>query len=80
MPKKPKPISRAAPALDSSVPPAWRVPSFLAYRLRQVCLGIMAEVLSPADLRPAEYAALTMLDAEPGLDQRRLSARLASTK
>lgn len=80
MPKKPKPISRAAPALDSSVPPAWRVPSFLSYRLRQVCLGIMAEVLAPADLRPVEYAALTMLDAEPGLDQRRLAARLACDK
>jgi DNA-binding MarR family transcriptional regulator len=56
------------------------VPSFLSYRLRQICLGIMDEVLSPADLKPAEYATLTMLDAEPGLDQRQLSGRLGIDK
>jgi DNA-binding MarR family transcriptional regulator len=56
------------------------VPSFLSYRLRQVCLGIMDEVLAPEDLRPVEYATLTMLDAEPGLDQRQLAGRLAIDK
>jgi DNA-binding MarR family transcriptional regulator len=40
----------------------------------------MAEVLSPADLKPAEYATLTMLDAEPGLDQRQLAGRLGIDK
>ena len=75
--------AKPAPALhvsDSRVPPGQRVPSFLVYRLRQVCLGIMDEVLSPADLKPAEYATLTMLDAEPGLDQRQLSGRLGIDK
>src|ERR1700674_182468 len=80
MPRKPKPISATVPANDSGVPPAWRVPSFLSYRLRQVCLGIMDEVLAAADLRPAEYATLTILAAEPGLDQHRLAARLAIDK
>ena len=75
--------AEAAPVLhvsDSRVPPRQRVPSFLSYRLRQICLGIMDEVLAPADLKPAEYATLTMLDAEPGLDQRRLSDRLGIDK
>ena len=62
------------------MPSAWHVPSFLSYRLRQVCLGIMDEVLAPEDLRPVEYATLTMLDAEPGLDQRQLAARLGIDK
>lgn len=85
MPQPRKQPGRAKPApafhvSDSRVPPGQRVPSFLVYRLRQVCLGIMAEVLSPADLKPAEYATLTMLDAEPGLDQRQLAGRLGIDK
>jgi DNA-binding MarR family transcriptional regulator len=92
MARKPKPSSRAAKAPandlapaknlapDSNVAPAWRVPSFLSYRLRQVCLGIMDEVLASADLRPVEYATLTMLAAEPGLDQHQLAGRLAIDK
>jgi DNA-binding MarR family transcriptional regulator len=62
------------------MPSSWHVPSFLSYRLRQICLGIMDEVLAPADLRPVEYATLTMLDAEPGLDQHELAERLAIDK
>lgn len=80
MSRKPKPISAGDPTQDNSVPPAWRIPSFLSYRLRQVCLGIMDEVLAAADLRPVEYATLTMLAAEPGLDQHRLAGRLAIDK
>jgi DNA-binding MarR family transcriptional regulator len=60
--------------------PSHRVPSFLSYLLRQVCLGIMAEVLAPADLRPVEYATLTTLDAAPGIDQRALATRIACDK
>src|SRR5260370_38997316 len=67
-------------ASDSHMPPSWHVPSFLSYRLRQVCLGIMDEVLASADLRPVEYATLTMLAAEPGLDQHQLAGRLAIDK
>jgi len=68
------------PVPESRILPSHRVPSFLSYLLRQVCLGIMAEVLAPADLRPAEYAALTTLDSEPGIDQRRRAARVAIDK
>jgi DNA-binding MarR family transcriptional regulator len=80
MARKPKPTGGGAVASDSNVPSVWRVPSFLSYRLRQVCLGIMDEVLASADLRPVEYATLTMLAAEPGLDQHQLAGRLAIDK
>ena len=76
----PKPPALAAPVPESRILPSHRVPSFLSYLLRQVCLGIMAEVLAPADLRPVEYATLTTLDAEPGIDQRELAARIACDK
>src|SRR5262245_7154163 len=78
MPKSP--ARREVPVPDSRILPSHRVPSFLSYLLRQVCLGIMAEVLAPADLRPVEYATLTTLDAEPGIDQARLAARIACDK
>jgi DNA-binding MarR family transcriptional regulator len=80
MSKNPQQTRTAAVASDSHMPSSWHVPSFLSYRLRQVCLGIMDEVLAPEDLRPVEYATLTMLDAEPGLDQRQLAGRLAIDK
>jgi DNA-binding MarR family transcriptional regulator len=56
------------------------VPSFLAFRFHQLCLGIMAEVLAPDGLKTTDYGALTMLDAEPGLDQQSLAARLGIDK
>lgn len=62
------------------IPPGHRVPSFLAFRFHQLCLGIMAEVLSPEGLKPTEYGALTMLDSEPSLDQQSLAARLGIDK
>ncbi len=82
---RPAPVFRvsdslAAPMADRPRPLAPRVPSFLSYRLRQICLGIMDEVLRPADLKPVEYAALTILDEEPGLDQHRLAERLGIDK
>jgi MarR family transcriptional regulator, temperature-dependent positive regulator of motility len=82
MPKRSAPPESSfdRPADAVAVPATHRVPSFLSYLLRQVCLGIMTEVLTPADLRPVEYAILTTVDAEPGLDQRRLAARLAIDK
>jgi MarR family transcriptional regulator, temperature-dependent positive regulator of motility len=62
------------------VPPNHRVPSFLAFRFYQLCLGIMAEVLAPDGLKTTEYGALTMLDAEPGIDQQSLASRLGIDK
>jgi DNA-binding MarR family transcriptional regulator len=62
------------------VPPSHRVPSVLAFRFHQLCLGIMAEVLAPEGLKGVEYGALTMLDAEPGIDQQSLALRLGIDK
>lgn len=62
------------------LPPNHRVPSFLALRLHQLCLGIMTEVLAPEGLKISEYGALTILDAEPGIDQQHLAAQLGIDK
>ena len=40
----------------------------------------MAEVLEPEDLVIPEYGALTVLDAEPGIDQQGLASRLGIDK
>jgi MarR family transcriptional regulator, temperature-dependent positive regulator of motility len=63
-----------------TVPPNHRVPSFLAFRFHQLCLGMMAEVLAPEGVKWAEYGALTMLDLAPGLDQQSLARRLGLDK
>jgi DNA-binding MarR family transcriptional regulator len=63
-----------------TVPPNHRVPSFLAFRFYQLCLGMMAEVLAPDGLKSTEYGALTMLDLAPGLDQQSLATRLGLDK
>jgi MarR family transcriptional regulator, temperature-dependent positive regulator of motility len=82
-PVRPEMAGRATPEVEtrrSTISPDHRVPSFLAHRLNQVCLGILFEVIGPADLTRVEYAALTNLDSEPGIDQRRLAERLAIDK
>lgn len=60
----------------SPIPPRHRVPSFLAQRFHQLCLGILAEVVEPAGLKLKEYGALTVLHGEPGIEQRRLASIL----
>ena len=77
---EPTGLATGAPAPEGRILPSHRVASFLVYRLRQVCIGIMSEVVAPAGLTLVEYAALTALDAEPGIDQRRLAARVAIDK
>jgi DNA-binding MarR family transcriptional regulator len=58
------------------VPLPHRVPAHLARRFHQICLGAIAEVMEPAGIMPAEYAVLAAVEDMPGLDQRRLAARL----
>jgi MarR family transcriptional regulator, temperature-dependent positive regulator of motility len=59
------------------VPPLHRVPSHLARRFNQICIGIGDEVTRPFDLSPIEFAVIAAITDDPGLDQRRLAARLA---
>jgi len=75
-----QPLLPDPPRADTRLPANHRVPSFLAFRLYQLCLGIMAEVLAPEGLKPTEYGALTMLDAAPGIDQRSLASLLGIDK
>jgi DNA-binding MarR family transcriptional regulator len=67
----------AAAARDSpAVPPRHRVPTHLARRFQQVCLGLASEVTLRAGLTPIEFGVLAGLDDAPDLDQRSLAAHL----
>jgi DNA-binding MarR family transcriptional regulator len=61
----------------SAVPHVHRVAAHLARRFHQVCLGALSEVTDEEGLTPLEYAVLASVDEAPGVDQRRLAARLA---
>jgi len=61
----------------SPVPQIHRVAAHLARRFHQVCLGALSEVTQPEGLTPLEFGALAAIDEVPGIDQRRLAARLA---
>jgi MarR family transcriptional regulator, temperature-dependent positive regulator of motility len=63
--------------VKNQVPPIHRVPAHLARRFNQICIGIGDEVTRPFHLSPVEFAMVAAIDDEPGLDQRRLAARLA---
>lgn len=89
LPRKSVPSNRSAGQLASPhpepargeqrtipIPPRHQIPSFLALRFHQLCLGILTEVVEPAGLKLHEYGALTVLHGEPGIDQRRFSSIL----
>lgn len=63
--------------MKNHVPQIHRVPAHLARRFNQICIGIGDEVTRPFGLSPVEFAIVAAIDAQPGLDQRRLAARLA---
>jgi DNA-binding MarR family transcriptional regulator len=81
-------ITRRAADLPAPAPPpprepiagVHRVPAYLARRLHQICLGMMAEVTEPAGLTVLEYSALGSIDDRPGIDQRRLAERMGIDK
>jgi DNA-binding MarR family transcriptional regulator len=59
------------------VPAAHRVPTHLARRFNQICVGAMAEIMESEGITPREYAVIAAIDDLPGLDQRTLATRLA---
>ena len=70
---------RRSPARDrikSPVPPVHRHAAHLARRFQQICLGVLAEVLTPECLSPLQYAVIGSLDDTPGIDQSRLAERI----
>jgi hypothetical protein len=75
----PRPPVLAAPVPESRILPSHRVPSFLSYLLRQVCLGIMARCWRRPTCGRSNTPPHT-LDAEPGIDQLQLAARVAIDK
>jgi len=69
MPKTPLP-------LGTPVPLSHRVPSHLARRFHQICLGVTAEILEREGLTPLIYAVMADLHERPGSGQRELANRL----
>ena len=67
---------RPATTITNPVPAVHRHAAHLARRFQQICLGIVAEVLTPEGLSPLQYAVIGSLDDAPGIDQRRLAERL----
>jgi DNA-binding MarR family transcriptional regulator len=53
------------------------MPGFLIRRCNQVAMAIFMEETVDHDLTPAQYGALGLIAAEPGLDQTRLTDRSA---
>ncbi|WP_089266184.1 MULTISPECIES: MarR family transcriptional regulator [unclassified Tardiphaga] len=51
------------------------MPGFLIRRCNQVAMAIFIEETAEYDLSPAQYGALGLIAAEPGLDQTRLTHR-----
>src|SRR5438045_3704041 len=56
--------------------PVRRVLAPLVRRLQQICLSMIAEALSDAELLQLEYALLVFVDDVPGISQQTLSEAL----
>jgi len=54
-----------------------RAPGFLIRRCNQVAMGLFLDETAGYDLTPAQYGALTLIVLEPGMDQTRLTDRVA---
>jgi DNA-binding MarR family transcriptional regulator len=55
-------------------------PGFLLRRAHQISVALFESACAELGLTPAQYGVLTVLDAQPGLDQTRLARALAFDK
>ncbi len=53
------------------------MPGFLIRRCNQISMALFLEETAGKDLTPAQYGALALIAAEPGMDQTRLTDRSA---
>lgn len=60
-----------------TVPEIQRLPGFLLRRCNQSFMAIFLHETAGLDLTPAQFGALASIAAEPGMDQTRLTDRLA---
>jgi len=58
----------------------YRRPGFLLRRTHQISAAVFENACAEVGLTPAQYGVLTVLAAEPGLDQTRLARALAFDK
>lgn len=73
--KIPKPALQAMPHFD-----IYQRPGFLLRRTHQISAAVFENACAEVALTPAQYGVLTVLAAEPGIDQTRLSRALAFDK
>ena len=74
---------RRIPNLPSHVMPHFDIyqrPGFLLRRTHQISAAVFESACAGVRLTPAQYGVLTVLAAEPGIDQTRLSRALAFDK
>lgn len=69
-------MPKTPPPPGTPVPLSHRVPSHLARRFHQICLGVTAEILEREGLTPLIYAVMADLHERPGSGQRELANRL----
>jgi DNA-binding MarR family transcriptional regulator len=55
----------------------WDAPGFLIRRCHQIATGIFIEEAAKQDFTPIQFAALTFVHLQPGLDQRSLGEMIA---
>jgi DNA-binding MarR family transcriptional regulator len=53
-----------------------RVPSHLARRFHQICLGVTAEILEGQDITPVQWAVMAAILEEPGTGQKHIAKRV----
>ena len=53
-----------------------RVPSHLARRFHQICLGVTAEILEDEDITPIQWAVIAAILEEPGTGQKHIAKRV----
>lgn len=63
-----------------SLPDLYHRPGFLLRRTHQISAAVFENACAGLGLTPAQYGVLTVLAAEPGLDQTRLARALAFDK
>jgi DNA-binding MarR family transcriptional regulator len=71
----PNPFTHAMPHFD-----IYQRPGFLLRRTHQISAAVFESACADVGLTPAQYGVLTVLAAEPGIDQTRLSRALAFDK
>lgn len=65
---------------EAAVPPYRRVPAYLIRRLHMISTAVVAEEFEGEDMPVSQWAVLTIIDANPEIDQSRLAGVVSIDK